>query len=566
MTDFASLFAQAFLHIENKNYLSAEKCFLELMQHNNTHAQINLATLYLDPNAGLYRHEEALKLLLDAVTMEDGISATNNLGMIYMTGKGVPKNYEVAYNWFKQGAEAEISACMANMGRLYELGYNGKPNYKAAIDQYLKANKFGYPDALSEIARILNQVNTKEVRQSQIDDLILHIKLGFMIEHDLEPSNSDGSLENTLAEMFDRIDGKPTFKEAALHCYMAAREKGNSDAINNIGAMYLKGEHVKSNAQTALKYFTEAAELGNPHAMKNLGSCYLEGIGTEGNYEMAIHWLKQSVDLGCEDAVPALAYSYYCLNPDDTDEYLPLMDYACDMGHPASLTLLGEMYLEGNFIPEDTEKGIAILKKGSEINVYTSSLLLGIYFAAKSEPRNYADAAKYLMKAVEQSNWLDDVVVMVADLFHHHHKKKEFGSSKAIKLNKFLADKGDAEAQVRLANLYVESTGKDQDIALAVKYAQKSAEQKNVHGLSMLIALFVSSNFRDIKLLNKTLDDLDEATKNGSGHAAFSLARIYQIGSEDIPIDHQLFMKYISRAIELGFEPASDYFKKMPKN
>ena len=350
MIDFASMFSKAFNHLENKDYLAAEKCFLEMINHNNTYAQINLATLYLDPNAGLYRHEEALKLLLDAVTMEDGISATNNLGMIYMTGKGVPKNYEVAYNWFKQGAEAEISACMANMGRLYELGYNGKPNYKAAIDQYLKANKFGYPDALKDIAALLIRVSAKPNSKSNTDDLISHIKLGFITEHDLDASCDDGSLENIIAEMFYRVDdNEPTLKEAALLCFMAAREKGDSDAINALGEFYLEGELLEPNAQTALKYFTEAAELGNAHAMSNLGECYLEGKGTEQNFDMAIHWLKQSIDNGFKAVIPALAFAYYSRNQNDTDLYLPLMKQSCDMDHPTVSSMVSRGQYHSDF-------------------------------------------------------------------------------------------------------------------------------------------------------------------------------------------------------------------------
>ena len=44
MTNEATLFAQAIHHIENKNYHDAEQCFLKLVDQNNVHAQINLAT------------------------------------------------------------------------------------------------------------------------------------------------------------------------------------------------------------------------------------------------------------------------------------------------------------------------------------------------------------------------------------------------------------------------------------------------------------------------------------------------------------------------------------------
>ncbi|BBL22147.1 tetratricopeptide repeat protein [Acinetobacter radioresistens] len=564
MTDFASLFNQAFIHIDNKNYQEAEKCFIELMDHKHVHAQINLATLYLDPNAAFFKYDEAFYLLMDAVNKPEGISAANSLGMMYMAGLGVPKNLKSAFEWFQHGAESELPACMVNMGRLYELGYNGEPDHKAAIDQYLNAMEVGYPSALPEISRLLSKLNTKDTPKTKIDELITHTDKAYKkaIEGNIE--NNNGSTECELAEMYDSITGYHSFKDHALHWYMLSREKGNSNATNNIGAMYLKGEFVQPDLKQAFKFFKEASEQGNHHAMKNLGCMYLEGIATEVNYKSASDWLTQAVLGGCKSALPALAYTKYTIDPTNTDEYLTLLQEAAEMGHVDSMVLYGEIYLDGKYVNGDTDKGIAMLKQASALKSHTASLLLGIYFVAKSEPRNYTEASKYLMEAVEHSEWLPEVVNMVSDIFHQHFKKKEFGSHKAIKLNKFLADKGVAEAQVRLANLYVES--KDQDLKSAYKYARMSADQKNIHGLSLLTALFASSNLSDIKVLNETLDHLDEAVNNGSGHAAFTLAKFYQVGSADIPSDHQQFMQYLSRAVKLGYEPASVYMKKMPKS
>lgn len=566
MTDFASLFNQAFIHIDNKNYNGAEKCFIELMNHNHVHAQINLATLYLDPNAAFFKYEEALYLLMDAVSKPDGISAANSLGMMYMAGLGVPKNLESAFNWFKHGSDAELPACMVNMGRLYQLGYNGEPNYIAAIDQYINAMKLGYPDALPETSRLLSMVNKKDMPKAQFNELIQHTKQAFEKAFEGYIASDNGSAEYELAEMFDSITGHHSVKEEALNFYKLSHDKGNENATNNIGAMYLKGEFVKRDPKQALEFFKEAAEQGNHHAMKNLGCMYLEGIATEVNFKSASHWLSQALLGGCNEALPALAYAKYRNDPYDTDEYITLLQEAAEMGHVDSMVLYGEIYLDGQYVDEDTEKALTILKQASELNSHTASLLIGIYSISKSEPRNYIDAAKYMMLAVEQSEWHPELVSIVSDVYHQNFKKKEFGSSKAIKLNKYLADKGDPEAQTRLADLYIESKGMDQDFNLAYKYARMSANQKNIRGLSLLSALFASSNLSDIAVLNKTLDDLDEAVKNGSGHAAFTLARFYQVGSVDIPSDHQLFMQYLSQAIELGFEPASDYMIKMPKN
>ena len=136
MTNEATLFAQAIHHIENKNYHDAEQCFLKLVDQNNVHAQINLATLYLDPHAGLKKHQEALDLLIDAVNKDHGITATNSLGMMYMVGLGVKKDLKTAYYWFTKGADAHIAACMVNMGKLNLIGIESGPNIKVGTRLY----------------------------------------------------------------------------------------------------------------------------------------------------------------------------------------------------------------------------------------------------------------------------------------------------------------------------------------------------------------------------------------------------------------------------------------------
>ncbi|HBF66541.1 MAG TPA: hypothetical protein DDW34_13390 [Clostridium sp.] len=315
MIDEAALFSQAMQHIENSNYHNAEQCFLKLIDQNNVHAQINLATLYLDPHAGLKKHQEALDLLLDAVNKDHGITATNSLGMMYMVGLGVKKNLKTAYEWFAKGADAHIAACLVNMGKLNLVGVESGPNIEAAIDCFIRSHKHGYPHGVKEVTSLIRAENKKSTKKAKLDNLIQYAKLCYIAENELDPDHGDGELEYDFAEMLDQITGHYSFKQDAYNWYLTAHQKGNVLATNNMGAMLLKGELGHTDLAAAFSFFKQAAEKGHHHAMKNLGCCYLEGIGSTINIQSAIHWLQQSVDKGCEQAIPALGFAYYSQDP-----------------------------------------------------------------------------------------------------------------------------------------------------------------------------------------------------------------------------------------------------------
>lgn len=564
MTNEATLFAQAIHHIENKNYHDAEQCFLKLVDQNNVHAQINLATLYLDPHAGLKKHQEALDLLIDAVNKDHGITATNSLGMMYMVGLGVKKDLKTAYYWFTKGADAHIAACMVNMGKLNLIGIESGPNIKAAIECFIKSHKHGYPHGLNEVASLISTANKKITPKAKLDSLIQYAKLCYIAENEIDPDHGDGNLEYDFAEMLDQITGHHSFKHDAYNWYLTSHQKGNVLATNNMGAMHLKGELGGTDLKAALSFFKQAAEKGHNHAMKNLGCCYLEGIGSPINIQTAIHWLQQSVDKGCEQAIPALGFAYYSQDPHNSGRYLELMEKACQLDHPESLYLLGEIYLDGDYVPANEIKGIHLLERASELNSTKASLLLGLYYTCKSQPPQYQKANTILTKVLEQSHWDKGHLALIAELYHNNHK--ELGTAKAIQLNQHLADLGDAEAQARLASIYLEAQDENKDPIQAFKYASLSAKQKNPRGLSLLLAMYLAGDISDSDLLNEVITELDVLSKNGSAVSAFTLARFYQAGSKYIQQDKHLFMEYLSRAAKLGFMPAIDEMKKIPKN
>ena len=75
--------------------------------------------------------------------------AQNNVGYMYEEGLGVPQNYLLAMNWYRQAADNGLAEAQHNMGMLYHHGYGVAENlseafrwFKMAADQELAESEY----------------------------------------------------------------------------------------------------------------------------------------------------------------------------------------------------------------------------------------------------------------------------------------------------------------------------------------------------------------------------------------------------------------------------------------
>ena len=87
--------------------------------------------------------------------------------------------------------------------------------------------------------------------------------------------------------------------------YLAEIEKGNADAMNDLGAHYYGGSHgFQQDFEKAFRLYQMAAENGSRHAQENLGYCYYYGRVGLPDYEKAFHYFA----LGAFDGAPVSLY------------------------------------------------------------------------------------------------------------------------------------------------------------------------------------------------------------------------------------------------------------------
>ena len=105
-------------------------------------------------------------------------------------------------------------------------------------------------------------------------------------------------------------------------------QKGNADAMNDLGALYYEGgSGLEQSFEKAMFYYKMAAEHGSRQAQENLGYCYYYGRNGElPDYEKAFH--------------------YFALGAFD--------------GHLISLYKIGDMYLNGYYVEKNEPEAFYI--------------------------------------------------------------------------------------------------------------------------------------------------------------------------------------------------------------
>lgn len=170
-------------------------------------------------------------------------SAQNRLGVMYLSGKVVPKNVPEGVKWVRAAAEQGLATAQLNLGTLYEGGVGVPKDYAEAIKWFRLSANQGNAGAENG--------------------------LGFLYEHGF------GVVQN--------------FADA-MTWYHKAIDQNNETARFNLAQMYDKGEGTAKDPAEAVKLFRVGADRGYAPAQILLGAHYLSGNGMGRDASLAYFW------------------------------------------------------------------------------------------------------------------------------------------------------------------------------------------------------------------------------------------------------------------------------------
>jgi len=138
-----------------------------LATQGNPTAQNNLGIMYLDGKGVPQNTNEAVRYLSLSAAAGSSLGQ-NNLGGLYRDGKGVPRDYGKAAQWFSAAAAQGNSAGMYNLGLMYEMGQGMKAEPFHAYMWYALAAELGdMPNAAAHRDALFSRMTPAAQKQAR---------------------------------------------------------------------------------------------------------------------------------------------------------------------------------------------------------------------------------------------------------------------------------------------------------------------------------------------------------------------------------------------------------------
>lgn len=332
-------------HLASKNVPEALKVMMDDAEKGVVEAQINLGLMYEFGQVFPQDYKEAFKWyrlvseqeyyqpgknelkLFNREDVEDldnilvdakrGVpKAQYNLGLLYASGQGVPKDQKAALNYFKLAVEHGYKAKIS----IYHLAAKNVPE---ALKVLMDDAENGIADAQFFLASMY--VNGHGVQQDYKEALKWYGRAMEVI--------------NTLEKRKDYSFEKENIPQALKRLIKDA-ENGDAKAQIYLAELYLTGDRVPRDYQKAAKWFQLAAKRGNSEAQYKLGTMYVKGQGVSKNIQKAIIWLRLAVN---DKIVPKNIHIYNLAKKFISPAINILKDDA-ERGSPEAQYYLGMIY------------------------------------------------------------------------------------------------------------------------------------------------------------------------------------------------------------------------------
>ena len=212
-----------------------------------------------------------------------------------------------------------------------------------------------------------------------------------------------------------------------------------------VGYCYETGNGTSKDTALAVYWYQQAAQQEDSVGQYMLGNCYLYGIGVKQDMAQAVLLTSQSAAKGYALAQYRLGVMYYAGEglTQDYQQALFWFTQAASAGNKNAQIVLAEMYYNGKGTEKNDEKALYWYLQLAQDD---------------TTPTHMRGPAQYLCGSIYKD--------------HNYLKEAVFWLQKAAEL-------GYAEAQVKLARMYAEGDGVEQNTGLMLSWYIKAAKQGN---------------------------------------------------------------------------------------
>ena len=542
----------------SEKQLTALEEVKQILENNSVKANDNVVALKKAPKVNeiflrqaidKFNQQKYLEAFDIFMRTEDHPKAQEYIAYLYLTGFGVDKNEQEAFNWYKKAVENDNKDAYFGLAECYYYAIGTRKDDQLAIKYYKLPADLGDRDALYKLANayFYGQDDALDYQQAMKiyknnfgDDPDAIYNMGYMYYNGL---------------------GCEEDKKKAFDLYKLAAQMGNSKAYNDLANMYFLGEEVEQNYAQAFKYYAQAAKLGEDAASYNLAESYFYGTGIKVDRKKAILFYKKAASQGSSEA----EYKLGTLSDagDDVelsyDEAFKWYKRAAEQGHPLAEKKIGDHYYFGYGVKPDKEEAFRwYLEAAKHKNVDAMLEVAWCYRGAVGVNENPEEAFKWFSIAASYNN--EKALNYVGDCYNLGIGV-EADSTKAFESYKKAAEINSTLGQLNVGKCYYNGTGVERDYKQAQRWYEKAAMNDQPEAQFLLAKMyydgFIGQDY------SKAMSWFKRSAKNDYAAAYYMISHLYQYGL-GVKENKDLALSNLQEAADLGDELAlydlGDYY------
>ncbi len=432
-------------------------------------AILSLVAYYMGEYGDDAQYDKARIIMEKALTLPDrSAKITYNLAEIYANGLGIERNPKRAFNLYEKAAKLNYRDALVKLGDAYKYGNGIDRNPIKSYRFYRQAASMGSRDGMLSLVDNY-QCGVGKAPNARYENIwrtrAIH----------------EGAGKVMRPEVVRLMLSKDT-NENVEGFMMLKRRVSDSDreAKVLIANFYQKGIGVAKNQSVAKEWIEEATQPGNEVAKgyTALGEAYLDTNLFGINPKLAEKYFLKAVDLGGKDA----GYELGKLYQEGAKGFAPNVIKAesayrigAKRGHDTAMRKLAQIMLDkGNVV-----ESIALLKRSANRHNIDSIIELAEFYVKQTQenPTQSEEANYWYDQAIAHYPCSPRIKAKLERIAAKMSESKNFEASRNPKELYEAAQKGDAKAALKLAQLYIYgAAGLEPNAKKAFKWYVKAAE------------------------------------------------------------------------------------------
>lgn len=438
--------------------------------------------------------------------------ASYHLGEMFLEGEGVPQDDLLARRLLQQALDNDIEQAALPLAKLYAHARGVDRDIQHAEQLALRGAEAGDGKAYLWLLRGYgpegylgaDPMKANAMSKRVIAELTRRVR-----------EEQDPEAMRDLAMVHYEGLGVPQDPVEAAGWLDRAAQAGRPDYLIDFGEDVLLGrDGFAADPQLGFRIVRGAAErYGDAEAMALVGEAYFEGLGTPVDRAAGEDWLRRASEAGSLEA--ALDYGRTLAERRDDPEALRQaavhLERAAEAGMPYAWAELGELHLERAFPGARSADGVNYLSKAHDAGIASATYALGkAYLEGRSIRPDPGKAAALLEQA---------------------------------------AKAGQGGASITLGQAYLEGEGLPRRPQKARKWLEQAAAEGNSSARMILGRAYMTGQIPGNPLRGKQI--LTDFARQGDGFAMMELGRAYRDGGA-LPPNHAAARHWFQQAERAG--------------